>query len=105
MLGRSRRSFIVEQRALLDETPQLERSLAQIEVPTAVVTGASDHLVPIAAARALAARLPGAELVVLAGGHLLPFEKPHQIADLVRRYSSLGSQVKDARPRPGTPEA
>lgn len=105
MVGRARRSFLVEQRALLAETPQLEDSLRQIAVPTAVVTGASDRIVPLGAARALAARLPNAELFIMPGGHLLPFEKPEQIADLVRRYAALGSQIRDGRRRRGTPEA
>ena len=105
MVGRSRKSFLVEQRALLAETPQLERSLCRIAVPTAVVTGASDHVVPVAAARSLAVQVPGAELVVLDGGHLLPFDQPGKIAEIVRRYSALVSGVRDA-PRPrGTPEA
>ena len=105
MVGRSRRSFLVEQRALLAETPQLERSLCRIAVPTAVVTGASDHVVPVAAARSLAVQVPGAELVILDGGHLLPFDQPEKIAEIVRRYSALVSGVRGA-PRPrGTPAA
>ena len=86
------------------ETPQLEDSLRQIAVPTAVVTGASDRIVPLGA-RTLAGRVPGAELFIMPGGHLLPFEKPEQIADLVRRYAALGSGIRDGRRRRGTPEA
>jgi pimeloyl-ACP methyl ester carboxylesterase len=105
IMGRSRRSFLVEQRALLAETPGLERSLGRISVPTAVVTGASDRVVPASAARALAARVPGAELIVMAGGHLLPFEQPGQLAEIVRRYVGLASGVRDVRQQRGTPEA
>jgi pimeloyl-ACP methyl ester carboxylesterase len=105
IIGRSRRSFLVEQRALLAETPGLERSLDAISVPTAVVTGASDHIVPAAAARALAGRIPGAELIVMAGGHLLPFEQPRKIAEVVRRYGELAAGVRDGRQRRETPEA
>ncbi len=105
MVGRSRQSFLVEQRALLAETPELERSLCRIAVPTAVVTGASDHVVPASAARSLAGRVPGAELVVIAGGHLLPFDQPEKIAEVVRRYSALASGVRDARRRRERPGA
>ncbi len=105
IVGRSRQSFLVEQRALLAETPELERSLCRIAVPTAVVTGASDHVVPVSAARSLAGRVPGAELVVIAGGHLLPFDQPERIAEVVRRYSALASGLRDGRRRRETPEA
>jgi pimeloyl-ACP methyl ester carboxylesterase len=105
IVGRSRQSFLVEQRALLDETPALERSLGRIEAPTVVVTGASDRIVPAAAARALAGRIAGAELIVMAGGHLLPFERPERIAGIVRRYVALAEGVRDGQPRRGTPEA
>jgi len=105
IIGRSRRSFLVEQRALLAETPALERALGRIAVPAAVVTGSSDRIVPVSAARALAVRLPEAELIVMAGGHLLPFEQPERVAEIVRRYVALASGVKDARQPRGTPEA
>ena len=105
IVGRSRQSFLVEQRALLAETPELERGLCRIAVPTAVVSGASDHVVPVSAARSLAVRVPGAELVVIEGGHLLPFDEPQKIAEVVRRYSALASGVKDGRQRRETPEA
>jgi pimeloyl-ACP methyl ester carboxylesterase len=105
IIGRSRRSFLVEQRALLAETPQLERSLAAISVPTAVVSGASDHIVPTSAARALAGRIPSAELIVVPGGHLLPFEQPARLAEIVRRYCELAAGVRDGLQRRETPEA
>jgi pimeloyl-ACP methyl ester carboxylesterase len=105
IIGRSRRSFLIEQRALLAETPGLERSLGRIEVPVAVVTGTSDRIVPVAAARALAERLPRAELIVMTGGHLLPFEQPWKVAQVVRRYVALAGGLKDAQQPRGTPEA
>jgi pimeloyl-ACP methyl ester carboxylesterase len=104
-VGRSRRSFLVEQRALLAETPGLEGALGRIRVPTVVVTGTSDRIVPVAAAQALAGRIPGAELVLIAGGHLLPFHQPEMLAEIVRRYAAFASGVRDGRQRRGTPEA
>ena len=59
LVGRARQSFLIEQRALVAETPALERALCRIAVPTVVVTGASDRIVPPAAARSLAAAPPG----------------------------------------------
>ncbi len=105
IVGRGRQSFLVEQRALLAETPELERALCRIAVPTAVVTGSSDRVVPLAAARSLATRIPGAELVVVAGGHLLPFDEPEQLAEVVRRYAAFASGFRDGRRRRETPGA
>ena len=104
-VGRARQSFLVEQRALLAETPALERALARISVPTGVVTGASDRIVPVSAARSLAERVPGAELVVLPGGHLLPFDRPEAIAEVVRRYVAVAYGFRDGPQRRGTPAA
>jgi pimeloyl-ACP methyl ester carboxylesterase len=88
-----RKSFLAEQRALLDETPLLERRLSLLDVPTAVVHGTADRVVPLSASRALAERIPGAELITLTGeGHLVPFERPGLIAPIVRRYDSLGAR-------------
>jgi pimeloyl-ACP methyl ester carboxylesterase len=93
MTDRQRRSFLVEQRALIDETPSIERRLPLLSVPTVVVHGTSDHIVPLGAARILAAAIPGAELSLAPGqGHMMPFERPDLIAALVRRYSALAER-------------
>jgi pimeloyl-ACP methyl ester carboxylesterase len=90
-IGRKERaSFLVEQRALLDETPAIQRGLSRLEVPAVVVHGTGDHIVSLSAARMLAERIPGAELIWLKGaGHLVPFEHPELIAPIVRRYSAM----------------
>ncbi len=47
--------------------------LNDIEVPTLVIHGADDPLVPLAAGKSTAAHVPGAKLVVIAGmGHNIP---------------------------------
>lgn len=90
VLGRARVSFLAEQRALVLETPSLERRLPLLAVPVAVVHGQSDRVVPLSAARLLAERIAGAELIVFPGeGHLLPFDRTAEVAALVRRYSRL----------------
>lgn len=51
--------------------------LPEIDVPTLVITGAEDTLIPVAESEAMAEAIPGAELVVLAGaGHLVSYERP-----------------------------
>ncbi len=83
------RSFVVEQRALLRQLPELDRRLHQISAPTVVVSGAADHVVPAAAARALAAQIRGAELVVLPrAGHLLPQMHAAELAEIMAGVSA-----------------
>lgn len=58
---------------LLDHGEPLRRQLAEIAAPTLVVHGTVDPLFPYAHAEALAAEIPGARLMPLAGvGHEVP---------------------------------
>jgi len=78
------RSFFVEQRALLSELPPLAAEMGSISVPTAVVHGRSDHLVPPSVAEQLAAAIPGASLSLVTGaGHLLPHYRPEIVAHAI----------------------
>jgi pimeloyl-ACP methyl ester carboxylesterase len=87
---RAWRSFLVEQRALVDETRLLERSLATVSVPTVIIAGSKDHIVPAPATRALAAAIPGAELITVPrAGHLVPTESPDLVAAAIVRYLDL----------------
>ncbi|MGD0083227.1 MAG: alpha/beta hydrolase [Acidimicrobiales bacterium] len=91
MSATARRSFLAEQRFLLDDTAAVQRRLPQLRLPVVVVHGTADHIVPRAAVRALVERIPGAEFVSLEGeAHLVPFERPDLIAPIVRRYAALG---------------
>lgn len=51
----------------------LRKKVTAIEVPTLVIHGARDRLVPLAAGRWLTARIPGARLVTLPGAAHAPF--------------------------------
>jgi pimeloyl-ACP methyl ester carboxylesterase len=76
------RSFVREQRFLVRDLPVLGRRLGEISAPTTIVAGASDRVVPVAAARRLAGQIPGAELVeIQRAGHLL---HQHHAGDLAR---------------------
>lgn len=60
--------------------------LAGLRVPTVILTGDADRLVPAANSAALARRIPGATLVELAGaGHCFPFEQLEQTLDALER--------------------
>ena len=65
--------------------PKLQGRLRRAAVPTLVVTGADDGLVPAEVGRTIAAELPDARLVVVEhAAHMLPLEKPAELAALVR---------------------
>ncbi len=59
------------------ERPDSTAMLSTIEVPTLVITGADDVLIPPAESEKLAAGIPGATLAVIpAAGHLVAAEQP-----------------------------
>ena len=80
----SRRSFLVEQRALVRELPAVLSGLGAVTVPACVVAGQDDRLLSPATARRLADAIPGAGLRVVPGaGHLLPVTRPGAVAEAV----------------------
>lgn len=61
--------------------------LAGVQVPTLVVTGEADVLMPIQTSEAMARAVPGAELAVLPmAGHLSPLEQPEAFNRTVRAF-------------------
>lgn len=85
----ARRAFSTEQAALVRQLPLLDAQLGRISVPTVIVAGAADRIVPAAAARALAAQIPEAELVLLPGvGHLVPHRHGERLAQIIEDVES-----------------
>lgn len=79
------RSFLTEQRAMLRETAGVEERLGDVGVPTTVVMGDRDRVIRTSAGERLAALIPGARVTVVAGaGHLLPLERPDELAEAIR---------------------
>ena len=73
-----------EQRSLLREVALVETSLSVLRLPTVVVAGALDDVVPPSVAVSTAAAVVGAELVVVANsGHALPCEAPGAVVSAV----------------------
>jgi len=67
--------------------PKLANWLHRIDVPTQLVWGESDHLIPAQHAAALAARIPGAETVMIPGaGHYLDIESPELCVQAISRF-------------------
>ena len=61
-------------------------SLRELDVPTVVIHGEADPLVPLRAGRATADAIPGAELITIPGmGHDLPKELWPTVADAIAR--------------------
>ncbi len=77
-IGRAPRSTARRQ-ILAIAAHEAERRLGALRVPTLVVTGDADRLVPPENSRRLARLIPGAQLVELPGaGHGFPFERPDE---------------------------
>jgi pimeloyl-ACP methyl ester carboxylesterase len=95
--GRERRTFMSEQRALLAELPGVAASLSEIRVPTSVVAGSWDVVVPPSAARSLTAAIPGAELVVIPDvGHFVARDAPAILAEVIAVTDQrAGSRLPD----------
>jgi pimeloyl-ACP methyl ester carboxylesterase len=63
------------------------RRLRGLKVPTLVVTGDADRLVPPANSHALARLIPGARLLVVPGaGHVFPVERPAETVAMLRHF-------------------
>ena len=74
-----RRRFLTGMQAM-----DFRAGLAAVAVPTTVVVGSRDLLTPPRLGRGLAAAIPGARLVEVPGaGHMLPFEEPDLLAELI----------------------
>ena len=66
--------------------------LTQISVPTLLVHGEHDAIVPVQLARAVADAIPGAELVVLAGaGHVPTLTQPGRVVEAIERWAASPS--------------
>lgn len=67
----------------------------QLTVPTVLLAGTHDFLLPPACFRGDSARGHGPEVAVVEGGHYLPEERPDAIASAVRRtWPQIGSRGK-----------
>ena len=82
------RAFTIEQRSLIRDLPALEARLPSLDVPTTVMIGERDLIVPVDSARRLAATMPHAELIELPrAGHLLPLRHAGEVADEIVRVA------------------
>jgi len=73
--------------AAMRDRPDSIDLLPQIAVPTLVVAGSDDQLIPLAESRAMASAIPHAHFAVIpAAGHLAPLEQPVNMSRVVREF-------------------
>ncbi len=77
------RSFLIEQRALLRELPDIAAALSRITTPTVVITGSRDPLIPARTPIALLAAVSHAMACQLDGGHDLQLRQPAEVAEVI----------------------
>jgi 3-oxoadipate enol-lactonase len=64
--------------------------LAQLAIPTLVVHGTADRLLPVQNGRLIASLIPGARLEIFDDvGHLFFWERPERSAELVREHAAV----------------
>ena len=74
--------------AILEHDTQAR--LAQIALPTLVIHGTLDQLLPVQNGRMIAELIPGARLEIFDGvGHLFFWEQPERSAELVRTHAAV----------------
>jgi len=83
------RSFVAEQRSLVREIGSVEAALGSVRVPTVVISGTWDLVVPPSVSASIAVSIPGSELVSVARtGHFVPRDAPEVVAAAVRTVES-----------------
>jgi 3-oxoadipate enol-lactonase len=87
---------MVAQMAAIVRHSTVER-LGRVEVPTLVLTGEADALVPADNSRLLAELIPGARLVLLPGaGHLFPLECEDATVAAIEEHFLAGASCGDS---------
>jgi pimeloyl-ACP methyl ester carboxylesterase len=102
----ARRAFLATIRTVVDPGGQsisaLERLSALAGIPTMLVWGARDHLIPVAHGLAAQQAIPGSRLEVFEGaGHAPHLADPPRFAALLREFvaTTPARQASPARPR------
>jgi 3-oxoadipate enol-lactonase len=69
------------------DRPDSTATLGAIPIRTLVVAGSDDRMIPVAAARSMAAAIPDAQFAVIpAAGHLAPVEQPVNTGRMIRGF-------------------
>jgi pimeloyl-ACP methyl ester carboxylesterase len=73
---------------------RIDRGLSAIRQPAVVIQGNADHLVKQTHGRRLAAELPNAHLVMVGGGHMVPYTHPAAVAAAVDAVVRANGQTE-----------
>jgi pimeloyl-ACP methyl ester carboxylesterase len=89
--ARAQRAFVHTIRAVIDVAGQRvsarDRLYLAREVPTLIVWGDRDHVIPVSHAYVAHDLMPGSRLEIIEGaGHFLPIELPDAVAGLLRDF-------------------
>lgn len=82
----------------LSATLDLRARLPEIQVPTLIVTGTFDPVVPPAAGRAMQQSIPRARRYVLDGGHIVHVVRPKDTNALLRRWAEQETGIAALTP-------
>jgi pimeloyl-ACP methyl ester carboxylesterase len=94
MIERSTPDRFARQIDALLNRPDASDVLATIRCPTLVLCGREDTWAPVAQHEALAARIPGSRLVVVAEcGHMSPMERPGAVATALRDWLATDARA------------
>lgn len=69
------------------DLPSLFRDIGVLRTPVRLVAGRGDRWIPVAPLRRAVERIPGVELTVEEGGHLLPEERPDVVVRVIREHA------------------
>lgn len=87
LMARQPVNGIIAQLGAMRDRPDSTPVMAQIDVPTLIVTGADDTLIPPKEAEAMRNAIRGAQLVSIPqAAHLANFERPEAFNDAVRDF-------------------
>jgi pimeloyl-ACP methyl ester carboxylesterase len=93
--GRARQAMAI------GSSPSREAELGSLKVPTLVVHGDADRLVPLEAGRATAAAIPGACLEIVDGmGHDYPPQYWGRMVDLITSHARASAASRSSRHHP-----
>ena len=75
--------------AIPDDLPGMVPRYPTMQLPVSILYGRGDGILnPVDQGEALAAKLPGAELSLVAGGHMLPITMPDRVAQFIREAAA-----------------
>jgi pimeloyl-ACP methyl ester carboxylesterase len=76
--------------AIPDDLPEMIQRYGAMQLPVSIIYGRGDGILsPRDQGEALAAKMPGARLTLIEGGHMLPLTQPDRVAQFIREAATL----------------